>query len=228
MEYSMYNTLLGLPLFQGMSKAELSEIIERVKFHFLKIEDKQTIFLQGEPCNKMSFLLGGELQSETTAPCGTFSFIEVFNTPMILEPQSLFGCRPCYKATYTARGAASLLTIDKQYIYSVLNSYEVFRINFFNQLSYKAEQIHERVWSISPQHIEGRLIYFIRNLCTTLQGTKILRAKMEDLAHLLDDTRLNISQILNKWQKEGLIEMRRKESVFHEIDYLFNRKEIYK
>lgn len=217
MEYTMYNTLLQLPLFQGMSRAELSEVIERAKFHFVKVEAGHTLFAQGEPCTKLAFLLGGKLMAETMAPCGTFSFVEVHGTPMMIEPHSLFGRRPCYKATYTAQSEVSMLTIDKQYIYGVLDSYEVFRMNFFNQLSARTEQLHERVWSITPQQLEGRLIHFIRSLCTTPQGTKILRVKMEDLARLLDDTRLNISNILNSWQAQGLIEMRRKEFLFHDV-----------
>ena len=224
MEYTMYNTLLQLPLFQGMSRAELSEVIERAKFHFVKVEAGNTVFVQGEPCTKLAFLLGGELLAETTAPCGTFSFVEVHDTPMMIEPHSLFGRRPCYKATYTAQSEVSLLTIDKQYIYGVLDSYEVLRMNFFNQLSVKAEQLHERVWSITPQQLEGRLIHFIRSLCTTPQGTKILRVKMEDLARLLDDTRLNVSHILNRWQAQGLIEMRRKEFIFHGVEGILDRE----
>jgi Mn-dependent DtxR family transcriptional regulator len=43
---------------------------------------------------------------------------------------------------------------------------------------------------------------------------------MEDLAQLLDDTRLNVSNVLNKWQEEGLIEMRRKEFVFLDVENL--------
>ena len=217
MEYTMYNTLLQLPLFQGMSKDELSEIIERVKLHFVRVDDKRPLFVQGEPCDKLAFLLNGKLVSETTAPCGTFTFVEVYDTPMMIEPHSLFGRRPCYKATYTAQEEASLLIIDKQYIYDVLGSYEIFRMNFFNQLCYKTEQLYERVWNIDSQPLEGRLIYFIRNLCNTLQGTKILRIKMEDLARLMDDTRLNISNVLNQWQAEGLIEMRRKEFIIHDL-----------
>lgn len=224
MEYTMYNTLLQLPLFQGMSRAELSEVIERAKFHFVKMEAGNTVFVQGEPCTKLAFLLGGELLAETTAPCGTFSFVEVHDTPMMIELHSLFGRRPCYKATYTAQSEVSLLTIDKRYIYGVLDSYEVLRMNFFNQLSVKAEQLHERVWSITPQQLEGRLIHFIRSLCTTPQGTKILRVKMEDLARLLDDTRLNVSHILNRWQAQGLIEMRRKEFIFHGVEGILDRE----
>lgn len=213
----MYNTLLQLPLFQGMSHTELSEVIEKVKLHFLRIGAKKKIFSQGESCNKLVFLLSGELTSETQAPCGTFSLVETFDKPQIIEPHSLFGKRPSYKATYTAKDEVSLLTIDKQYIYGVLDKYEVFRMNLLNLLSNKAEQLHEHIWSIRPQSLEGRLAHFVRSLCTTPHGPKTLRIKMSDLATLLDDTRLNISRVLNTWQQSGFIEMRRKEFIFHTL-----------
>ena len=217
MEHSMYNTLLQLPLFQGMSRTELSEVVEKVKLHFLRIEAKKKIFFQGESCNKLVFLLSGELTSETHAPFGTFSLVETFDKPQMIEPHSLFGKRPSYKATYTAKSDVSLLTIDKQYIYGVLDKYEVFRMNLLNLLSNKAEQLHTHIWSISPQPLEGRLAHFVRSLCSTPHGPKTLRIRMDDLATLLDDTRLNISRVLNKWQQSGIIEMHRKEFVFHTI-----------
>ena len=217
MEHSMYNTLLQLPLFQGMSRAELSEVIEKVKLHFLKIGAKKKLFSQGEPCNKLVFLLSGELTAETHAPCGTFSLIETFDKPQLIELHSLFGRCPSYKATYTAKSEISLLTIDKQFIYDVLDKYEVFRMNLFNQLSHKVEQLHTHAWSISPQSLEGRIAHLVRSLCTTPHGPKTLRIKMDDLSALLDDTRLNVSRVLNKWHQSGLIEMRRKEYLFHAL-----------
>ena len=83
MGYTMYETLLQLPLFQGMSKAELSEIIERVKFHFQKFDTGNILFSQGDICDKIVFLLSGEIEIETVAPCGSFSFAERYNRPMI-------------------------------------------------------------------------------------------------------------------------------------------------
>ena len=220
MEFTMYNTLLQMPPFQGMSKAELSEIIEKAKFNFIKLADKEVALHQGAPCDQLAFLLNGQLTVETTAPCGTFRFVETYNQPTIIEPYSLFGKCPSYKSTYTAQGEAALLTIDKHYFYPVLDKHEVFRMNFFNLLSNRAESLHERIWSITPQQLEGRLIHFIRSLCNTSYGPKVLHIKMDDLALLLDDTRLNVSYVLNKWQEEGLIEMHRKEFVFLDVKSL--------
>ena len=216
----MYDTLRHLPLFQGMSETELTMILDKVKLHFLKLADKEVAFHQGEMCDKMVFLIGGELVSETEAPCSTFTLEETLQRPAIVELHSLFGKRPAYKATYRAHGETSLLTIEKQYIYTVLNASDIFRMILFNQLSNIANQQHELRWSITPQGLEGRLAHFIRSLCSTPHGRKTLRIKMDDLAQLLDDTRLNVSTILNRWQSEGLIEMRRKEYVFLDLERL--------
>lgn len=220
MEYTMYNTLLQLPLFQGMSKDDLSEIIEKTKFHFQKFEPGDHLFHAGSPCLQLTFLIHGELQAETHAPCSDFSFIEILSAPMLIEPHSLFGASPTYKTTYTAQKNCSTLSIDKQYIHSVLSAYEIFRINYLNLLCHKTEQLYDKLWNINEQELEGRIIHFVKGLCTTYQGTKILKIKMDHLAHLLDDTRLNVSYILNKWQKGGLIEMHRKEFIFKDIKHM--------
>ena len=220
MEYTMYDTLLQLPLFQGLSKAELSEVIEKVKFHFQRFRNEEIILKQGGICNQLIFLLDGEMTFETTAPVAPLVLEEILIGPSIVEIHSLFGKRPCYKATYRARGEVSILTIDKQYLYGVLDQYEVIRMNLFNLLSNKAEQMFETIWNISSQKLEGRIVYLMGSLCCIPRGEKILRIKMEDLAQLLDDTRLNVSRVLNKWQERGLVEMRRKEFIFHDIGQL--------
>lgn len=226
MAYTMYDTLLQLPLFQGMSKDELSDIIERVRLDFQKIDAGETFFSQGDVCDSLVFVLSGEVEAETIASYGKLSFVERYKRAMIIEPYSLFGMQPRFKSTYRALGTVSLLVIDKQYIYSVLFHYEVFRINLLNLLCNRAEQLYDKVWGISAQELEGRLINFVHSLCTTMHGPKILRVRMEDLACLLDDTRLNVSNVLNKWRKENLIAMCRKEFIFYDIEKLLSIRKL--
>ena len=220
MEQTMYHMLLRLSLFQGMSRTELFEVLEQTTFHFRKVEDGNIVFRQGEQCGELTFLMSGTLVADTAPLQADFTFAEELSSHLIIEPQSLFGKSPCYKSTYTAKGGVSLLCIDKREVYDLLEAYEIFRINLLNTLCSKAENLHERLWSIAPHGLEGRIALFVRSLCTTHQGDKVLRIKMEDFARLLDDTRLNVSRVLNKWQSEGLIEMKRKEFVFHKVEDL--------
>ena len=215
--------LMRLPLFQGMSQDHLFEIIEQATFRFSKVGDGKTAFAQGEGCNRLTFLMGGELTATTQAPHAELSLEETIKPYAVIEPQSLFGKRPSYKATYTARGEASLLSIDKQYVYALIGSYEIFRINLLNLFGSRVEDLCARQWAIKPQPLEGRLISFVHTLCTTSQGSKTVHVKMEELAQLLDCTRLSISNILNKWKEEGYIAMRRKEFVIHDMARLLEK-----
>ena len=43
------------------------------------------------------------------------------------------------------------------------------------------------------------------------EGEKILKIKMEDLANLIDETRINVSKVLNDLQEQGLVQLSRKE-----------------
>lgn len=217
MESNLCGMLMRLPLFQGMSRSELFEVLEQVVFHFHKADDCEVVFRQGMVCDKLTFLMDGHLVTETKAPQIDFSLSEDLSPYVAIEPQSLFGKRPCYRATYTARGEVSLLSIDKRYIYTLLGSYEVFRINFINLLGSKVENLYEQLWAVGPKTLEVRLASLIRSLCATSQGSKVLHVKMEDIARVMDETRLNISRVLNKWQAEGLIAMRRKEFVVHDV-----------
>ena len=220
MEPTMSDMLMRLPLFQGMSRSELFEVIEQAIFHFRKVSDGRVVVEQGEQCQQLIFLMGGELAGETRIPDTHLIFSETFVPYTVIEPHSLFGKNPAYKATYRARGEVSLLGIDKRYVHTLLGNYEVFRINLLNMLGSRVENQHTRLWNIGEQELEGRVARFIRSLCTTPQGDKVLNVKMDDLARLLDATRLNVSRILNKWQAEGLITMRRKEFVVHDITRL--------
>ena len=217
MEHTMFDMLMRLPLFQGMSRSELFEVIEQAIFNFRKVSDDKVVVEQGEQCQKLIFLMSGELVGETRISEAHLAFSETFTPYSVIEPHSLFGKNPTYKATYKARGEVSLLSIDKRYVHTLLSSYEVFRINYLNILGSRIENQYARLWNIGQQELEGKMARFIYNLCTTPQGPKVLNTKMEDLARLLDETRLNVSHILNKWQTEGLITMRRKEFVVHDI-----------
>ena len=223
MEQTMYNMLLRLPLFQGMGRADLFEVLEKTTFRFCRVEDGKTLYRQGERCDELSFLMGGTLVAETKAHGALFSFAEELHPYTAIEVQSLFGKSPNYKSTYTARGDISLFSIEKRQVYTLIDTYEIFRINLLNMLCSKVENLHERLWSITPHDLEGRMVLFVRSLCATPQGTKVLRCKMEDLAALLDETRLNVSRILNKWCGEGLIEMHRKEFVIHDMADLLHK-----
>ena len=67
---------------------------------------------------------------------------------------------------------------------------------------------------------EGRIAYFICQHCEYNKGKKILKIKMDDLARIINETRLAVSKTLNKMQEDGWIELHRGEIVVPQLELL--------
>lgn len=207
---TMYDTLLQLPLFQGLCKNDLTSIIEKVKFHFHHFNAGDTILKQGETNNRLIFLLDGTICSQTNYS-NNYTLSEVHNSPFVIEPYSLFGMQTSYTSTYKAATDCYLLAINKEYILSELNNYEIFRINFLNMLSNRCQILSYKLNNSHIGTLKDKFIDFFLLRCTKSEGEKTLKITMEDLAKHINETRINVSKLLNELQEKQLIQLKRKE-----------------
>ena len=87
---TMFDTLLQLPLFQGLCHEDFTSILDKVKLHFIKHKVGETIIESGSPCKQLCFLLKGEVSIVTSSKENIYTVIEQMEAPYLLEPQSLF------------------------------------------------------------------------------------------------------------------------------------------
>lgn len=211
MGMTMYDTLLQLPLFQGLGQNDFTAILEKVKIQFYKHKAGETILEKGKRCKGFLFLLNGSLQCETCDKDGLFTLYERIEAPFLVEPYSLFGGRTEYVSTYSAEEACDTLFVDKSFWLSVLSHYEIIRINFLNILSNRAQVLNDRLWTNSSEELDGRIVDFVSAHSSIPYGEKRLKIKMDDLAKLLYSTRIRISQALNYMQGLQGLKLRRGE-----------------
>lgn len=220
MEITMYDNLLQLPLFQGLCKDDFTSIIEKVKFHFQTYKKGETIVCQEDTCNQLIFLLNGEIISQRIEDEKGYAITEVHHAPYAIEPYSLFGMQTRYTASYRAHKPVNILSIDKSYIFSELNNYEIFRLNYLNILSNRCQTIHQKLWDFQMSSLPEKFINFLLLRCQKSDGEKILQITMEDLARNINETRINVSKLLNDLQNKGLLQLKRKEIFIPELDKL--------
>lgn len=207
----MFSTLLQLPLFQGLNQEDFTNILGKVKLHFSRHKEGEIIAKEGTRCNELTFLLQGELTSTTISEDKDYTLIEKFQGPYLIEPYSLFGMDTQYRSTYIVCKNSSTVSIDKSFIMKELFRYEIFRINFSNNICNRVQMFNKRIWSNAPNSVSDKIVQFILLHSERPDGEKILRIKMEDLARYIDDTRLNVSKTLNDLQEQGLVQLNRKE-----------------
>ena len=98
----MYDTLLSLPLFQGMSQADFNSLLQKIRLDFIRYEEGGTIISAGDRCKSFAFLINGTVESSRDGMDGNMTFMEQIDAPFLIEPYSMFGRVGCYQRTYTA------------------------------------------------------------------------------------------------------------------------------
>lgn len=217
---TMFDTLLQLPLFQGLCHEDLTAIIEKIKLQFTRYKHGNTVIEQGSINDKLTFLLKGEVAVITTSKDGTFTITEYISAPAVIEPQTLFGMHINYTSSYIAKTEVNTVSICKSYILNGLMKYDIFRLNYMNIISTYAQLANSRLWSNPPNGIEERIIHFILSHTEKHIGEKSLKIKMEDLARYVDGTRLSVSKALNSLHEKKFIELKRREIYIPEVSKL--------
>ncbi len=213
----MYESLLCLPFFQGMSKDDITEILGKVTLEFKRYGDGDVIFRHGEPCDKFIIITQGKATSTAFAPDKSYTLTEELTAPITIEPHSTFGYNTNFKRDYTAKDECTILYVDKQHLFGELKKHDIFTINLLNQVCRRAQQKEHEVWKYNQTSIAGKIARFIAMRCDSTKGEKHITIKMERLATLLGETRLNISKSLNEMQEAGYLTLHRGGIAVHNL-----------
>ena len=220
MENSMFNTLISLPLFQGMTVSDFDSLLRKIRLDFVRHEAGEQVLAAGDRCRSFAFLLGGSVLSSRTGAADRYVFHEVLEAPYLIEPYSMFGRAGAYLRSYTALDQVSVLHVDKQYVYSEIGKYNICRMNLLNMLSGRMQQADSHLWSLDEMDLRQRIVRFIKGLCDVRSGEKRLEIKMSELAVLMDATRINVSRCLNDMAQEELITLKRGEIIVPALEIL--------
>lgn len=208
---TMYDTMLQLPLFQGMTEDDLTSILEKVKFHFAKFMPGEVIVQAGSPCKGLVFVMRGLTLATTVEASGRYCLTELCGERTVLEPQQLFGMTTAYVATHTAKTETHTISVTKPYVMKVLLRHPIFLLNYLNMATSRAQTMAARHWRQTGGNSAQRIAAFMLSLMERPAGPKSLQIKMDHLAQITGETRMNISRVLHEWQDAGWVELKRRE-----------------
>lgn len=205
----IYDQLLQFPLFQGMSRDDLEIIAGHIRFGFVKVAAGKPIIRIGEACTQLCFLINGSVKVETYGDEHRYMVVEQVAAPYILQQEAIFGYYQSYTHNFIALTDVNLLTIAKEEMLRLLEDFLVFRLNLVNQFATQTQKYIHQVWRRCPLTLRDRVVRFLTQHCIYPAGPKTFYILMEKLAEEMNDSRLNVSRVLNRLQTEGLIELHR-------------------
>ncbi len=226
---SMYEILMRLPLFNGVSHERISEIVGMAKFHFLKYLPGETIVTAGEPCTHIKFIISGKARLHISNSDNRFRVSQSLEAPDVIAPEYLFGKATNYPCTAEAIEATGILQISKSDYMRILNVDQIFMFNFLNILSMNAQKSIDGVLSLTTGSLEERIAFWITAL-TQRGGTDIvLSCRQRDLYSLFGVQRTSFLATLDAMKQRGIIDYNQNEirvvSRRDLLDILSNPKE---
>jgi len=205
----IYDRLLQFPLFQGMSRDDLEIVAGHTRFGFLKMTAGRQVIHAGDPCTHLYFLINGSLKVESFSDDGRYSVVEQMSSPYILQQESIFGYYQRYTHNFYALTDVNFLMLDKEEVVRLSEDFLVFRLNLMNHLATQAQKLIQAQWRRSPQSLQERVVRFFFLHTLYPAGPKTFHILMERLAEEVNDSRLNVSRVLNRLQTMGLLELHR-------------------
>lgn len=203
---SMYQQLMQLPLFQGVSSDRITALVEKLPFHFLKFRNGEQIFAAGDQCTHMRFIVSGQVRLETPFDCLRVSLLQTLPSPHVLAAEYLFGRETTYPYSAVADGPCGILQLRKSDYVTMLGSDKVFLFNILNYLSSGSQRNSSSYVAIKENSVIDRLAMMMDFLVIAGATDVVLRFKQKDLCTLLGTQRTTLISSLDKLVDEEIID----------------------
>lgn len=206
----MFETILALPLFQGLSYDDVTRIVESVPLGFETRSADEVVCRQDAQCTHVYFVIEGSLSTHTYAADRTWAVEEVEPAGAVVGLEVLFGRRRSYRSTCTAVGRVRLLVVDKRTMGALFRYFEVMQLNAFNRLTSDIARYEQRLWLPPATTLEGRIVSFMQAHVVRPAGWKRFTISHATLGSYLGEDQRYVSRALHRMQEASLLKLGRK------------------
>ena len=201
----MFELLLQLPLFQGLSTEALSALVEKYPFHFLKYHDGDSIVNAGDTVTHARFVVSGNVRLNMPFNNLQVTLSQTLSSPHVLGPDWLFGMTTIHPYSVTAKGECGILQITKSDYVTMLQSDKVLLFNILNYLSLRGQNSATTMLDTQQGSIGERLKLLVKTFTTRTSTDVELTFRQKDFCTLLGTQRNSMQKAMNELMDSGLI-----------------------
>ncbi len=202
---SMFETLVDLPLFRGVTRERMAELIERAKFNFLKYMPDNDIVTAGQSQTHLNFILSGSVRMRIAVADDRFAVSSTVMAPDVIAPEFLFGRHTDYPCTARAIDTVSILSVSKSDYMDMLARDEIFMLNYLNHLSMNAQRGSLGVLALASGSLEERLAYWIVALTQHRATEIVLHCRLRDLCAMVGVQRSKLEATLDAMRARAIL-----------------------
>ncbi|MBR4154831.1 MAG: Crp/Fnr family transcriptional regulator [Paludibacteraceae bacterium] len=208
---SIYDSLLQIPLFKGLSIETFNDIIEKYKFEFLSYDKGSTIITAGEECNCFKFVISGSVRSEFTNEKIKIKLSETISAPNDIISNYALGNNVFPVSVFAENDNTGILVVDKQDFLSIMQEQRVVMLNYLILLSRKSQIPYEAYNQIATDNIRAKFALWILYFTNYNSSNISIKAKFRDLYLFFGAQRGALNSVLEEMKELGIIEYSLKE-----------------
>jgi len=207
------NLLARVPLFSGLSPAELDELIQVARNRSLGT--KEELFHKGDEGSQVYLVVSGTLKALTTSEEGDDVVFSILGPGELIGEVAFLGNHE-RTATVTGLTACELMAIDRRDFLAFLKRHPEASITLLAVLAARLKRVSELVEDTLflnlPIRLAKKLIH-----CASAFGQEMpsgslrvgLKLSQEEWGDLVGATRESINKQMRAWSEEGLISVER-------------------
>src|SRR5579864_5977133 len=201
-------TLTRVPIFSGLSEAELSFLAQRTVPR--RFSAGETVFAEGEPCAGLFVVESGHVRIFKSSPGGREQVLSIEGPGSSVAELPVFDGGN-YPASVTAIDDANLLFVSKQDFQSLCITHPQVSLKVLRVVGARLRRLVGIIEELSFTTVRHRLAAFLVRLAKA-SGKRVnggieitLPANNQELASQIGTVRELVSRNLSRFQAEGLI-----------------------
>lgn len=205
--------LTHLPPFSKLEKRQIRTILDQATSR--RYEGGVAIFDEGEPAERFFMLLDGYVRVVRTTPTGEQVTALHIPAGQLLGIAKAIG-RDTYPATAMTATESIVLSWPTRLWDMFVSDYDGFATETYKTIGNRMGEIHSRVVEMATQQVEQRVANAILRLVNQT-GRKVsdgieidFPITRQDLSELTATTLHTASRLLSAWEKQGLVQSKRK------------------
>lgn len=200
----MYELIMDLPLFKGVSKDQVSLFLEKTNIGFENYRPGDLLAELGEPVRMVRFVISGDIS--LIHPLEEIGIVieERSGFGKVLGADRLFGLATGYPYNAVALTRTSVMEFSKEQYVNLLHSDNIYMLNFFNYLSRRAQRPVDTVMEYCHGDISSRMCKLIGIMTEPAAGEIVIGGAVENLAEYCGCTSGEMKEWIDSLERRGL------------------------
>lgn len=201
---SMYEMIMDLPLFKGVSKDQISLFLEKTHIGFSNYSVGDVLAEPGEPVGMVRFVISGDLSIIHPLDGAGITVEERSGFGKVLGADRLFGLAPGYPYKAVAKTKTSVMEFSKAQYVNLLHSDRIYMLNFFNYLSLRAQRPVDSMTKFCHGDIMSRISLLVSVMTDPMADEIVIRGDNEAFASYCNSDEESVAHWRNMLCRVGL------------------------